>query len=201
MTLFPMIKDDFLNLSVQKPLSQFASKPLSLSRDDYLQIGKIVNTVGVRGEVKIYPTTDDPKRFDLLDEIETLDTAGNKKTFSVERVRYQKNLVFMKLSGVDDMDTAAGLRGHTIIVDRANALPLDQDQYFIADLIGLSVITEEGQKLGIVKEVLQTGANDVYMVRPENGKDILIPAIKQCVINVDITNGKITVRLLEGLLP
>ena len=168
---------------------------------DYLQIGKIVNTVGVRGEIKIYPTTDDPKRFSLLSEIETLDTKGIKKSFAIEKVRYQKNLVIMKLSGVDDMDTATGLRGYTIIVDRANALPLDEDQYYIADLIGLDVVTEEGQKLGVIADVLQTGANDVYVVRPEAGKDILIPAIKQCVINVDVAGGKVVVRLMEGLMP
>jgi len=168
---------------------------------DYLQIGKIVNTVGVRGEIKIYPTTDDPKRFSLLSEIETLDTKGIKKVFAIEKVRYQKNLVIMKLSGVDDMDTATGLRGYTIIVDRANALPLDEDQYYIADLIELDVTTEEGQKLGVIADVLQTGANDVYVVRPEVGKDILIPAIKQCVINVDVAGGKVVVRLMEGLMP
>ncbi|MCL2854725.1 MAG: ribosome maturation factor RimM [Defluviitaleaceae bacterium] len=168
---------------------------------EYFQIGKIVNTVGIKGEIKVFPTTDDPKRFDLLDKIDVIDQKGNQKVWVVDKVRHQKNVVILKLSGVDDMDTAAGLRGHSIIIDRKNALPLEDDQYYISDLIGLSVDTEDGCNLGIIADVLQTGANDVYVVRPENGKDVLIPAIKQCVLNVDVVGGFVTVRLLEGLMP
>ncbi|MCL2235257.1 MAG: ribosome maturation factor RimM [Defluviitaleaceae bacterium] len=168
---------------------------------EYFEIGKIVNTVGVKGEIRVFPTTDDPKRFDLLTQIDTFDTKGVKKTFDIEKVRYHKNLVIIKLCGVDDMDTAASLRGYTIIIDRANALPLDDDQYYISDLVGLAVTTEDGEKLGVLADVLQSASNDVYVVRPESGKDILIPAIKQCILNVDIGAGGMTVHLLEGLRP
>jgi len=168
---------------------------------DYFEIGKIVNTVGVRGELKIYPTTDDARRFDLLNDVNVVLESGQNVVFPIEKVRYHRNLVMLKLKGVDDKDKAEKLRGSTIVVARADALPLEADEYYIPDLVGLDVVAENGDVLGIIKDVLVTGANDVYIVKQPEGKDILIPAIKQCILNVDIAGGRIIVRLLEGLMP
>ena len=167
---------------------------------DFFEIGKIVNTVGLKGELRVFPTTDDKKRFDLLEYI-TIVEAGHTthKNLPIEKVRYHKNLVILKLKGIDDADAASKLRGSTIVISRSQALPLEEDEYYIPDLIGLVVSDEEGLELGVLVNVLITGANDVYVVKKPDGKDILIPAIKKCILNVDIQAKKMTVRLLEGL--
>ena len=166
--------------------------------NDYFEIGKIVNTVGIRGEIKVYPTTDDIKRFELLD---TLTVLQNEKrlTLPIKAVRYHRNLVMLQLEGIDCVDSANALRGGIIVVDRANALPLSPGEHYVRDLIGLNVLDLEGEHLGVLADVLFTGANDVYVVKSDGKKDLLIPAIKECIISVDIDNGQIIVKLLEGL--
>ena len=167
---------------------------------DYFEIGKIVNTVGVNGELKIFPTTDDAKRFGLLETVSIM-LNGTLITKTVKNVRYHRNLVMLKLEGVNDMAGAHSLRGGTIVVERANALPLAENEYYLKDLLGAAVRTESGEDLGILRDVIFTGANDVYVVQGADGKDLLIPAISQCILNVDIANKQIVVRLLEGLRP
>ena len=167
---------------------------------DYFEIGKIVNTVGVMGELKIFPTTDDAKRFGLLDTISIMiNGAIVEKT--VEKVRYHRNLVMLRLNGVDNVDAANALRGGIIVVERANALPLAENEYYLKDLLGVSVCTEEGENLGVLRDVIFTGANDVYVVGSGDGKDLLIPAISQCILSVNIPDKQVIVRLLEGLRP
>ena len=167
---------------------------------DYFEIGKIVNTVGVNGELKIFPTTDDAKRFGLLDTASIIlnDTLITK---AIKNVRYHRNLVMMKLDGVNDVTGANALRGGVIIVERAEALPLAENEYYLKDLLGAAVHTESGEDLGVLRDVIFTGANDVYVVQGADGKDLLIPAISQCVLQVDIASKQIVVRLLEGLRP
>jgi 16S rRNA processing protein RimM len=167
---------------------------------DYFEIGKIINTVGIKGEIKVFPTTEDPKRFSLLKEIDIIMPDGSREIRTLQRLRYHKNLVILKLEGVNDPDAAGALRGGVIVVDRENALPCAEDEYYIPDLIGMNVITDEGLDLGVLKDVLVTGANDVYIVKCPNGKEVLIPAIKQCIIQVDVKSKKMVVHLLEGLL-
>ena len=164
--------------------------------EDYFEIGVIVNTQGVKGEVRIFPKTDNPKRFDSL---KALYLKEQGKEYPLERVRYYKNLVIAKLLGIDDLNTAELLKGQTIIIPRELAMPLNDDEYYVADLVGLEVITTDGEALGILADVLFTGANDVYVVRKDGVKDLLLPAIKQCIVNTDIAGGRMVVRLLEGL--
>jgi len=165
---------------------------------DFFEIGKIVNTQGIKGEVRILPTTDDPSRFDLLSEITAVKN-GVKSIFKITNVRYQKQFVILKLDGIDSINDAEKLKEHVIIIPKDQALPLNKDEYYLSDLLGVEVFTEEGEALGAVVDVLFTGANDVYIVRPKEGKDLLVPAIKNCILDVDIAAKRMTVKLLEGL--
>jgi len=166
---------------------------------DYFEIGKIVNTVGVKGEIRVFPTTDDAKRFSLLKEITVVCPRGEQRVIGVLKARYHRNLVMLTLEGITDMDAAAALKGSTIVISRENALPLGDGEYYVPDLIGLSVVSDSGESLGILTDVLATGANDVYVVKPDKGKEILIPAIEKCILNVELEKGTMTVHLLEGL--
>ncbi len=163
------------------------------------RVGVITSTHGIRGEVKVFPTTDDAMRFQQLKDV-LLDTGRELKPMEVERVRFVKNLVIVKFKGFDDINEVEVFKGKDLLVTRENAVELGPDEYFIADLIGLDVVTDEGDRLGGLADVLQTGANDVYVVKTDAGKEILIPAIRQCVLDVDPDAGKITVHLLDGLL-
>jgi len=170
--------------------------------DDFFRIGVIANTHALKGEIKVFPTTDDPSRFNGMASV-TLARSGSYSkatTYTVERVWHNNGgMVILKLAGIDDIDTAARLKGYEIIVSREDALPLEEGAYYWSDLVGLRVVTDEGEELGLLNEVLGTGANDVYSVSPAEGKPILIPAIKQCILNVDIAGGVMTVHLLKGL--
>ncbi|MCL2396600.1 MAG: ribosome maturation factor RimM [Defluviitaleaceae bacterium] len=165
---------------------------------DYFEIGKIVNTVGIAGEIKVYPTTDDPKRFGLLETIRIMHK-GEMIEKTVRNARYHKNLVMLKLEGIDDVEAAHSLRGGVIVVEREQALPLSDNEYYLQDLVGMTVVAEGGRELGILADVIFTGANDVYIVRREGAKDLLIPAISQCILSVDVSERRMVVHLLEGL--
>lgn len=167
--------------------------------EQFLQVGIITSTHGVRGEVKIFPTTDDAARFKKLKEV-ILDLKTGQVTVKVEQVRFFKNMVILKLGGVDNMDDAQKLKNVSLLVPRAQAVKLKPGEYFICDLIGLKVTEDTGKYLGILTEVLQTGANDVYVVKMENEKEVLIPNIKDCIINISLEDNSMTVHLLEGLL-
>ena len=166
--------------------------------NDYFEIGKIVNTVGIAGEIKVFPLTDDAKRFDLLDTI-TIVHQGRTMLKKVLKVRYHRNLVMLKLEGVSDVEAAGRLRGGVIVVGRDQALPLAEKEYYLKDLLDMTVVDEEGKEIGILADVIFTGANDVYVVRREKSKDLLIPAIADCILDVDVAAKRMTVRLLEGL--
>ena len=167
--------------------------------EDLLQVGIIASTHGVRGEVKVYPTTDDPRRFRRLKEV-VLDTGKEKMNLEIEGVKFFKQFVILKFKGSDNINDIEKYRQKSLYVTRKNAVRLQRDEYFIADLIGLKVQDEDGKELGTVKDVIETGANDVYEVEMADGKSLLLPAIKQCILNVDVENGTMQVHVLEGLL-
>lgn len=167
--------------------------------EDLLQVGIITSTHGVRGEVKVYPTTDDPRRFRRLKEV-VLDTGKEKMNLEIEGVKFFKQFVILKFKGLDNINDIEKYRQKSLYVTRKNAVRLQRDEYFIADLIGLKVQDEDGKELGTVKDVIETGANDVYEVEMADGKSLLLPAIKQCILNVDVGNGTMQVHVLEGLL-
>ena len=167
--------------------------------EDLLQVGIITSTHGVRGEVKVYPTTDDPRRFRRLKEV-VLDTGKEKMNLEIEGVKFFKQFVILKFKGLDNINDIEKYRQKSLYVTRKNAVRLQRDEYFIADLIGLKVQDEDGKELGTVKDVIETGANDVYEVEMADGKSLLLPAIKQCILNGDVENGTMQVYVLEGLL-
>ena len=146
--------------------------------EDLLQVGIITSTHGVRGEVKVYPTTDDPRRFRRLKEV-VLDTGREKLNLEIEGVKFFKQFVILKFKGLDNINDIEKYRQKSLYVTRKNAVRLQRDEYFIADLIGLKVQDEDGTELGTVKDVIETGANDVYEVEMADGRSLLLPAIKQ----------------------
>ena len=166
--------------------------------EDLLQVGVITSTHGIRGEVKVFPTTDDPKRFRKLKQV-ILDTGKEQLEMEIASVKFFKNMVIVKFKGIDDINDVEKYRKAGTYVTRENAVPLDENEYFIADLIGLRVISDEEEELGVIDDVLQTGANDVYIVKKEQTPDLLIPAIKDCIKNVNIEEGTMIVHLLPGL--
>lgn len=165
---------------------------------EYLSIGQIINIHGFKGEVKVYPLTDDVSRFKKVKEI-FVEENNQLIKYVVEEIKFQSNVLIMKLKGIDTEEAANKLRNCYIKVDRKSAVKLPKDTYFICDLIDLEVYDEEGLLLGKIKDVLQTGSNDVYVVQTE-GKDILIPALKEVVREIDIRNRKLVVSLPEGLI-
>lgn len=167
--------------------------------EDLFQVGVITSTHGVRGEVKVFPTTDDARRFKRLREV-LLDNGKSKITLEIESVKFFKQFVILKFKGYDNLNDVEKFRQRSLFVTRENAVRLGRDEYFIADLIGISVFDEEEKEIGILKDVLETGANDVYVITMTNGKELLLPAIKDCVLKVDIENNYMQIHILDGLL-
>ena len=167
--------------------------------ENLLRVGVITSTHGVRGEVKVFPTTDDMNRFKKLKTV-ILDTGKEHKTLNIESVKFFKNMVILKFKGFDNINDVEMWRQKDLLITRDQAVKLSPDENFIVDLIGLTVITDEGEKLGVMKDVLQTGANDVYIVKMAEGKEVLLPAIKDCILNVDLEKGEMLVHVLDGLL-
>ena len=166
--------------------------------DDLLKVGVITSTHGIRGEVKVFPTTDDPKRFLDLEEI-ILDTGKEKKTLSIQYVKFFKNMVILKFKEFDNINDVEIYRQKDLYVTREQAVPLEENEYFIADLIGLTAVSDEGEELGEIADVLQTAANDIYVIKKQGTSDLLVPAVKECVLSVDIAGGIVTLHLLPGL--
>jgi len=168
--------------------------------EDLLRVGVIANTHGVKGEVKVFPTTDDPKRFEDLEDV-ILDTGKEKKILEITSVRYFKNMVILKFKGFDDINDIEKYKGKDLLVTRENAVKLEEGEYFITDLIDLIVVDEEGNKIGILYDVLQTGANDVYVVKLDGtNKELLLPNIKECILDVNLETKTIKVHIMEGLM-
>lgn len=167
--------------------------------EQLLQVGVITTTHGLKGEVKVYPTTDYPERFEEIKEV-LLDTGRTKLPMEIQSVRYFKNLVILKFKGINDINDIEKYKQCSLWVTRENATPLYEDEYYIADLIGCKVFLEDGSAFGELVQVMETGANDVYVIETTEGKEVLVPAIKDCILDVDIENEKIIIHLLDGLL-
>lgn len=164
-----------------------------------LEVGQIVNTFGIKGEVKVTPFTNDMKRFDDLKKV-YVTSKKDSKLYKVENVRYHKNMVLLKLEGINNPEDAEMLKNSYLEIDREDAIPLEEGAYFIADLIGLEVYSDEGNLLGKVEDIYNTGSNDIYVVKDELGKQILLPGIKDVIKDVQIENAKIIVHLIPGLI-
>ncbi len=167
--------------------------------EKFLKIGIITSTHGIRGEVKVFPTTDDPARFKKLKTVYRKQ-GSDYVPMELAGVKFFKNMVILKFKGLEDINLVEKFRQSELYVDRAHAVPLGENENFIADLIDLQVVTDEGEELGILTDVLQTGANDVYIVQTEKYGEVMIPAIRQCVLKVDLEEGTMLVHLLPGLL-
>lgn len=168
--------------------------------EDMFRVGVYANTHGIKGEIKVFPTTDDLDRFDYLKEVVFDTRKDGLVTFKVAGCRYFKNMVIMKLKGIDNINDIEKYKGCDILVTRENAAKLEEGEYFIADIIGADVVTDEGETLGKLTDVMQTGANDVYVVKMANDKEVLLPVIKECVLDVNTEEKKVLVHVMKGLL-
>lgn len=164
-----------------------------------LEIGQIVNTFGIKGMVKVVPFTDDIRRFDNLKQV-YIESKNSKKEYQIEEVKYHKNMVLIKFKGIDKVEDAENLKNYYLKIDRKDAIPLKENSYYIVDLLGLEVYTDENIFLGKLDDIFNTGSNDIYVVKDEKGKQILLPAISDVIKKVDIENKKIIVHLLNGLV-
>lgn len=166
--------------------------------NDFLEIGQIVNSYGIKGFFKVVPFTDDITRFDDLKNI-YIEKNRKLEKKEIEEVKYHKNLVLVKIKGIDDINDTEQYKNCYLKIDRKDAVELPEDTYFITDLIDIDVFTEEGKTLGKIVDIFPTGSNDVYVVKDELGKQILLPAIGEVIKNVNILEKKMTVKLIAGL--
>ena len=167
--------------------------------DNYLRVGVISSTHGIAGEVKVFPTTDDNNRFKKLKQV-FLDTGKEYLELEVERVRFFKQMVIVKFKGINNINDIEKYKGKDLLVTRENAVPLEEDEYFIYDIMDAQVVDEEGKEIGTLVEVLATGANDVYVVKTPQGKEILMPVIDECILDIDFDNKVVTAHIMPGLL-
>ena len=174
-----------------------------MSTDGYFEVGVATGAFGLRGEVKVFPLTDDPGRFALLDKLWADGDRSIKeyaKEYKIEGVRIHKNMVLIKFAGVDDASAAMGLRGTVFKIPPELALPLEEGQYYHRDLLDMAVFDEGGTELGVLTKIIPTGANDVYEVNLRAGGSVLLPAIPQCILEVNVSEKKMTVHVLKGLM-
>ena len=167
--------------------------------EQYFRVGVIANTHGIRGEEKVYPTTDDINRFKKLKKC-ILDTGKEYIDLNVESVKFFKNMVILKFKEYNNINDIECYKGKDILVSRDNAVKLEKGEYYIADILGAKVILEDGSEFGVLEDVMQTGANDVYVVKTLDNKEVLLPKIDECVKKLDIENKIVTVHIMKGLL-
>lgn len=167
--------------------------------EEMLQVGVITSTHGVRGEVKVFPTTDDPARFKKLKKV-VLDTGKDTLPLEIQNVKFFKQFVILKFKGIDNINDIEKYKRCPLLVEREDAVPLEEDEYFIADMIGMDVITEDEAVFGTLKDVMETGANDVYVIDSREHGEVLVPAIKECIVDVDIKARKMKIHLMDGLI-
>ena len=166
--------------------------------EQYLKVGVISSTHGIRGEVKVFPTTDSPQRFETLKNV-ILETGKQQIPLEIAGIKYFKQFVIVKFKGIDNINDIEKYRGMELYVSREDAVELEDDEFYIADLIGMKVVTEDGD-LGVLKDIMETGANDVYIIDTDKYGEILLPAIHDCILDVDVEKNIMTVHLLEGLV-
>ena len=165
----------------------------------YFEVGQIVNTFGVKGMLKVKPFTDDANRFEELKKV-YICKKEKLEEVEIKEVKYHKDMVLLKVKGIDDMNEAEKVKGLYLKIDRKNAKKLPKDTYFIADLLGLQVYSDKEELLGKVEDIFRTGANDVYVVKDEKGKQLLLPGIPEVIKEIDLEKEKIIVHLLKGLV-
>lgn len=188
--------------------------------EDFFKVGIIVSTHGLKGEVKVYPTTDDVRRFKRLkrvhlsmERVHSMEKVHSTEeeasegvprstdiSLEIESVKFFKQFAILKFRGIDSIEDAQRYRKASLLVPRSDAVRLEKDEYFVADLIGLTVRNEDGAEIGTLRDVMETGANDVYVIALSDGRELLLPAIRQCVLEVDLEAGFVRVHILEGLL-
>ena len=166
--------------------------------EGYFEIGKVTGTHGIRGTMRVFPTTEDPSRFERLKEV-IFQLRGRQEVFHIQKVAYQKQFILLTVKEITDINVAELYKTASILIPDAQAIPLEEDEYYTRDLYGLTVVTDAGEELGKLEENFSTGSNDVYVVKKEGAKDLLLPAIKDVVLAVDPAEKKMTVHLLEGL--
>lgn len=166
---------------------------------EVFDIGKVANTHGVKGEVKVLPLTDDPNRYSDLKWV-YIEKENKLQKFNIQSVKYVKGMVVVKFEGIDDMTAAEALKNTIIKINRADAIKLPKDSFFICDIIGIKVYDEDEKYLGTLKDVLKTGSNDVYIVKDEDNKEILVPALKTVIREISIEGKRMVVALPEGLI-
>ena len=166
--------------------------------EEFLQVGVISSTHGIRGEVKVFPTTDDPARFKKLKNV-LLDTGRERLELEVQSVKFFKQFVIVKFRGIDNINDIEKYKGKSLLVPREDAVELGEDEYYIADLMGMEVFTEEG-RFGVLKDVMETGANEVYIIDSDEHGEVLVPAIHDCILDVNIEEKVMKIRLLDGLV-
>ncbi len=167
--------------------------------EDMLRIGVVTTTHGIRGEVKVFPTTDDIRRFDLCDEVILVTKKGNL-TLHVQGVKYFKNMVILKFREFNDINEVEEFKKCDLMVTRENALPLEEGSYYLCDVVGASVREEDGSPIGVVTDVIETGANYVFEIEMDGGRKVLFPVIPECIKNVDTEEGIVTAHIMKGLV-
>ena len=166
--------------------------------EQYLKVGVISSTHGIKGEVKVFPTTDSPERFKTLKNV-VLETGKQQIPLEIAGVKFFKQFVIVKFKGIDNINDIEKYRGMELFVSREDAVELEEDEFYIADLIGMKVVTED-EELGTLKDIMETGANDVYIIDTEKYGELLLPAIHDCILDVDVEENVMTVHLLDGLV-
>lgn len=167
--------------------------------EDFLKVGVLTTTHGVRGEVKVYPTTDDAERFLDLSYV-LLDTGKEMRRLDIQNVKFFKNLAILKFEGIDNINDIEMYKGRDLWIPREEGQELYEDEYYVADLLGMQVVLEDGSMFGTLKDVMETGANDVYVVSTKERGEVLLPAIKECILDVDLEKNVMTVHLMKGLI-
>lgn len=166
--------------------------------EEFLRAGVISSTHGIRGEVKVFPTTDNADRFKEIRKV-FLDTGKERIELEIRSVRFFKQFVIVKFKGIDSINDIEKYKGCSLFISRDEAVELGEDEYYIGDLIGMDVFTEDGH-FGVLRDVMETGANEVYIIDSDSHGEVLIPAIRQCVLDVDVEQNRMTVRLMDGLI-
>ena len=166
-----------------------------------LQAGVITSTHCIRGEVKVFPTTDDAQYFRELKKV-YLDTGKEQIPLEIEHVKFFKQFAILKFKGIDNINDIEKYKGKSLMIDREDASPLGEDEYYIGDMIGMDVYTDDpAEHFGVLRDVLETGANDVYIIDSDRHGEVLVPAIRQCILRVDTEKNEMHIHLMEGLLP
>ena len=167
--------------------------------EDLLKVGVITTTHGVRGEVKVFPTTDEAERFLELDYV-LLDTGRELRKLEIQNVKFFKNLAILKFKGIDNINDIEMYKGKDLWIPREEGQELEEGEYYVADLIGMNVHLEDGTVFGTLKDVMETGANDVYVIDTKDRGEVLLPAIRECILDVNVEESIMTVHLMKGLL-